>query len=360
LQRAIAQLRVMLFSRSTGFVRLEMRSTSHQARGFVDTVREALGLAVMHWARRKTPISFDDLDKTMAEYEQYLVGYCGRKLTRARVFEIGFGARPFRLVWLYNNGVDVAGCDLDMPLLNGSALDIARKNGIVRAFKSAIRYQISDKAEWNALARAIRARGRRFEFPGERLMVADAAEARIWREFGPADLIYSEDVFEHIPKDNLRRILAHMASSLQPNGIALVRPMVFTGICGGHHLEWFPHTMDRTLANAPILRITEPWEHLRKNRHKAGTYLNGLSLAEYVALFLERFDILEQKVMRPDLGREFMTEEIRAELLNYDDSELYSNSVLFVLRPKRLRAGSVGNSHNPVGGRVGPITASGP
>jgi hypothetical protein len=311
-----------------------MRSSSYQRRPFFDTVREGLGLAVMHWSRRKRPISFDTLDEAMAEYNSYLVRYGRSGVKEARVLEIGFGARPFRLIWLYNNGVDVTGFDLDVPLLTGSLIQIARKNGMVRALKSAIRYHLSDKAEWKSLAGAIETRGRKFTVPAERLIAADASDSKAWSELGPIDFVYSEDVFEHIPIDSLRRIVGYMADSLKPDGIALIRPMIFTGICGGHHLEWFPHTMERGSGNRPTQRVTEPWEHLRKNRHRAGTYLNGLSRAEYVSLFLERFEILEQRVMRPGLGREYMTDEIRAELCSYSDDELFSNNVLFVLRPK--------------------------
>jgi SAM-dependent methyltransferase len=280
------------------------------------------------------PISFETLDETMAEYNAYLVRYGRLGLEQARVLEIGFGARPFRLIWLYNNGVDVTGFDLDMPLLTGSLIQIARKNGMVRALKSAVRYHISDKAEWKSLACAIETRGGKLRIPAERLIVADASDPKAWSELGSVDFVYSEDVFEHIPRDSLARLVGYVADSLKPDGIALVRPMIFTGICGGHHLEWSPHTMDHRSGNRPIQRVTEPWEHLRKNRHRAGTYLNGLSRAEYVSLFLERFEILEQRVMRPDLGREYMTDQIRTELCGYSDDELFSNSVLFVLRPK--------------------------
>jgi hypothetical protein len=311
-----------------------MRSSSYQRRPFFDTVREGLGLAAMHWARRKTPISFETLDETMAEYNTYLARHGRPGLEQARVLEIGFGARPFRLIWLYNNGVDVTGFDLDMPLLIGSLIQIARKNGMGRALKSAVRYHLSDRAEWKSLAGAIETRGRKFRIPAERLIAADASDPKAWSKLGPIDFVYSEDVFEHIPTDSLRRIVGYMADSLKPDGIALIRPMIFTGICGGHHLEWFPHTMERGSGNRPTQRVTEPWEHLRKNRHRAGTYLNGLSRAEYVSLFLERFEILEQRVMRPGLGREYMTDEIRAELCSYSDDELFSNNVLFVLRPK--------------------------
>jgi hypothetical protein len=140
-----------------------MRTSSHQNRALFDMVREAVGLFALHWARRNSPISFDALDATIAEYNSHLSRYGRPKLDQLRVLEIGFGARPFRLTWLYNNGIDVVGVDLDRPLIKptrDSVIEIARNNGTARALKSALRYYLSDKTEWRALARAIEVRGR--------------------------------------------------------------------------------------------------------------------------------------------------------------------------------------------------------
>jgi SAM-dependent methyltransferase len=160
-------------------------------------------------------------------------------------------------------------------------------------------------------------------------MVADAASTGFWEEAGSFDFIYSEDVFEHVPQKDLSVLVERMASALRPNGLALIRPMVFTGICGGHHLEWFPHTLEQQIS-----RRTEPWEHLRQNRSPANTYLNRLTRRDYVDIFQSHFRILENETMRPNLGEQFMTSQIRAELSQYGDDELFSNSVLFVLEPK--------------------------
>jgi len=121
-----------------------------------------------------------------------------------------------------------------------------------------------------------------------------------------------------------------MADSMAPDGVAYVKPLVYTGICGGHHVEWYPHTFNR-----PMNRLTEPWEHLRKNRHPANTYLNKFSLASYRKLFSMHFDILEETCAKPNLGSQFMTPEIRLELSHYSDEELFSNGVIFLLRPRR-------------------------
>jgi SAM-dependent methyltransferase len=298
-----------------------------------DKLREGIGLALMHLQARHK-IDFSVLDASVQEYDKTLLR-CGRSpLRESRVLEIGFGARPYRLVWLHNSGVQIWGVDLDKPLLRmspDSFLKIKRQNGAERALKSAIRYCISDAHQWRQVAAELSRRGRSFCIPEERLMVADAANPGFWAKAGYFDFIYSEDVFEHIPREDLSALLGWMASALRPNGIALIRPMVFTGICGGHHLEWFPHTHELQMS-----RRTEPWEHLRKGRFPANTYLNRLTRKDYVDVFEKHFRILENEAMQPNLGEQFMTSQIRAELSEYGDDELFSNSVRFVLEPKQL------------------------
>lgn len=294
-------------------------------------LREGIGLAYMHLQGRHG-IDLPSLDACVREYEETLLRHGRTSLRESTVLEIGFGARPLRLVWLYNAGVEIWGVDLDKPLLHVSAnsfLKVMRQNGAERAIKSAIRYYISDAHEWNELAAEVGRRGRSFRIPEERLAVADAASAAFWESTGTFDFIYSEDVFEHVLREDLPVLVERMAGALRPDGIALIRPMVFTGICGGHHLEWYPHTL-----NQRISRRTEPWEHLRQDRFPANTYLNRLRRQEYVDIFEEHFQLLEEEAKAPRLGAQFMTDEIRAELVGYSDYELFSNSVRFILKRK--------------------------
>jgi len=297
-------------------------------------VLEGIGLASMH-LRGRGRIDISRLDACVDEYERTLSRYGRPALRESTVLEIGFGARPYRLVWLYNSGIQILGVDLDKPLLRASPnsfLTVMRKNGLERALKSAIRYCISDAHHWRQLAAEVGRRGRTFRVPEERLTTGDAASTAFWTKAGKFDFVFSEDVFEHIPPRDLRALVQQMASALHPNGLALIRPMVFTGICGGHHLEWYPHTFKQEMK-----RRTEPWEHLRHDRFPANTYLNRLCRKDYVDLFSEHFRILEEEVMISGLGAEFMTDQIRMELSEYTDYELFSNSIRFVLEPKRAR-----------------------
>lgn len=47
------------------------------------------------------------------------------------------------------------------------------------------------------------------------------------------------------------------------------------------------------------------------------------SVARYREVLSSRFEIVEERVRHPDLGRELLYSEIRSELLNYSDDELF-------------------------------------
>jgi hypothetical protein len=265
-----------------------------------------------------------------AEYERLLAKYAGRKLAGARTLEVGFGARPNRLFVMASLDADVVGVDLEKPLLRARPREIAglyRNYGLERTLKSVVRLLLFDWREHCLLARAL---GKPFQISERRLLIGDAVTLPIAQ--GSLDLIYSEDVFEHIPTPQLRNMLARMRTWLQPQGLALIRPNIFTGIMGGHLAEWFAGT----LRKPNLGRRSEPWEHLRKRRFAPNGYVNKLSRADYREIFRTSFEILEERVKTPDLGREYLTPPIAAELSHYPDEELFSNHVMFVLKPLPL------------------------
>src|SRR5579872_375701 len=101
--------------------------------------REALKLLSMRRdaASRRNFIEgiLTQLDGLRSTYERLT----GRSFAEARVFEIGYGAQPFRLIALMSMGIRVKGIDLDMPMLRfspGSLLKIVARNGIERALKT--------------------------------------------------------------------------------------------------------------------------------------------------------------------------------------------------------------------------------
>jgi Methyltransferase domain len=280
---------------------------------------------------RRSPDDFSWVFHDLGHWEQVTKRWGGKPFSRSRVFEIGFGARPYRLLAMQALGADVYGVDAEAPLLTGSIAEyqtILHTNGWERLVKTMVRHVLFDRRERARFQRALLRRGLTPPVPQpRRFLIGDAAECDPPGRF---DVIYSFAVFEHIERSSLERLVPRMADWLDPNGLALITPDVFTGFHGGHLLEW-----DADILDIAIERRSEPWEHLRQRRYHANTTLNELTRGEYEALFSAHFHILE--VIDPPRGRatEFLTPEIRAELSDYTDEDLLDENPLYVLRPRR-------------------------
>ncbi len=267
-----------------------------------------------------------ELRELTAIYEKY----AARPALEARIFEIGYGARPLRLLALHSMGFQVEGIDLDLPMVRWSLrrlLAILKTNGAERAAKTAIRNLLFDRREQRALATVLAKHGHTLRLD-PRLLTGDALRF----DFGGSgyDLIYSFDVFEHIPRADVAALTARMAGGLAPGGLAVIAPLIYTGIAGGHLPEWFPYTATLTTPKA-----TRPWEHLRDAPRVADVYLNQLTRNDYRAIFSAHFEIVEELDRTPDLGRQWLTPETRRELAAWSDEDLFSNSIWFVLRSRR-------------------------
>jgi hypothetical protein len=276
--------------------------------------------------------NFETLFANIDEYDAFLREHAGIALCDGQILEIGFGAKPYRQMILHSMNVDASGVDAEMPMLSGHPTElftIIKQNGIERAAKSMLRHIFFDGSERGALSSAIRQRGFTPRLDTSRLIVEDAGDLEI--QPSSLDLIFSEDVFEHIERVTLDRLVPRMAEWLRPHGLALIRPNVFTGIVGGHLLEW--RSLER--GEEPLdQRRSNPWEHLRRRRFAPNTYLNEMTRAEYRELFGRSFEILEERVTQPDLGREYLDEGTRRDLSGWSEDELFSNQTLFVLRPR--------------------------
>lgn len=286
------------------------------------------------------------LQANIDEYRNHLRRYSIKSLEQADILEIGFGARPLRMIALSSMGYSVRGVDIDQPILRGTPAEfmaVLRRNGYQRLLKSMVRHYLFDWQDRSALSKWLAGAGYRYRIDRERFIVGSVVAPELLTKVAPSsqDFIFAEDAFEHIPPDDLRTALARMHAWLRPNGIVFVRFTLFTGITGGHLVEWYPHLVDQDMP-----RTTAPWEHLRANRVVADTYLNKLRLHEYRSMIGERFEILSQGVSNPGLGRARLSPEIRAELSQYSEEELLSNEVFFVLSP-RQGAGATEVSRTP-------------
>jgi len=295
----------------------------------VEKLRESVTLLRSHASDRGLGHDFAWIFDDIESYDRLLRENAGVSLSRATALEIGFGARPFRLLALLAAGVDAEGIDAEVPILRGSAREFVAaysSNGPERALKSLVRHVLYDRGERRAFAAALAARGLATPDAPSRFHVVDVADFDPQRRY---DLIFSEDVFEHIPRKTLTPLMGRMAAWLAPGGIALIRPNVFTGITGGHALDW-----RRDSFRKPARRTVEAWDHLRAGRHRPNTYLNQLTRQDYRDLFSSAFTIIDEEVGLPDLGREFLTGAAARDLASWPEEELFSNQVRWVLRPR--------------------------
>jgi ubiquinone/menaquinone biosynthesis C-methylase UbiE len=299
--------------------------------GLREKVREWLGFFERH-RNREGDQEVPTLLADVAEYQALLQRYCGRELRGAEMLEIGFGTQAERMAILTAAGARATGVDIEVPMFDlkpATLRRIYRSNGAERLLKSAGRHLLFDRAAERRLRKAIAEAYPGAGFDHGKLVLGDAADLDL--ADASFDLVTSEDVFEHMTPDSIARTLAGVRRWLKPGAVALIRPNVYTGISGGHLREWSVNAV-RDRPEEP--RQSAPWEHLRGGRFQPNTFLNQLTRADYRAAFESAgFEILEERPRLPELGASLMTPEIRAELSEWPDEELFSNQTLFVLRP---------------------------
>lgn len=274
---------------------------------------------------------WENLEEYREVLARYAAGDC-QTLERNRVLEIGFGARPWRLLTMLSLGIDATGIDLDAPTLGASPtrlLEVLKRNGFERFAKSFVRGAIFDRRDLRKLDQELRTKGAKLDYDAARLVVGNAAESDSF-EAHSFDFVFSEDVFEHIPEEQLRQVSRNIRKWLRPGGIALIRPHVYTGVAGGHDPEFYPHKIKQMIS--PRDRA---WEHLWNPSFQVNTYLNRIRYRDYLAIFEEDFDFVEIDSETGKLGESYLTDEVQAKLNGqFSDEELLMNNVRFLLTPK--------------------------
>jgi len=298
-------------------------------------------IARMHFKRLMSKGGFTHMGENLQAYLDLYAARTGKDLKGAAIMELGYGQRPFRMIVLQSLGHNVIGIDLDASLYKmtpGRIAALVSANGPLRAAKSIGRRILFDGSDYRKLDAYLRSTfGKPLCFDDSSLLTGDLGDPEVWKRAGRKfDFIYSEDVFEHIPPDSLARVIDNMAENLALGGLAVITPMIYTGISGAHDVEWFPHRVDRTDIKRGL-----PWAHLTGDAfNEADTYLNKLTRKDYRTLFARRFDILGETEMLGRLGADHLTDDRRAQLSAYDDDELFSNNVRFVLSARAEGAGN--------------------
>jgi SAM-dependent methyltransferase len=252
----------------------------------------------------------------------------GRRAAESTIVEIGFGARPEMAFAMTAFFKKVVAIDLDAPLLSMADLPaIFRKNGLERGLKSACRHLLFDTRGWKAFHRTLKGKLSGYNPDRVNFVIGNAGTESTWENIGQVDLIFSQDVFEHIAINDLRLVMAEIRKHIAPGGFVMTTPNVYTGIGGGHDTKWYFHRVD-------LNRSAGAWGHLMDSNFKTNTYLNKMTRREYCALFEETgFKVLRDEQLLGRVGEKHLTEEKRKALSAYDDYELFSNRVKFWLEP---------------------------
>jgi SAM-dependent methyltransferase len=295
-----------------------------------DRALENWRLLGVYVRRRNVSGEFDAILSDLSLFQSLLERFSKKSLADARMFEVGFGARAYLLRALQSLGADAWGVDAEVPLLTGKLREfgaILTSNGWERLLKTAVRHALFDRKKEAAFAQALGRIGVSLLPPERhRFLQADAATCD---PPGSFDLLYSIAVFEHMTRQAVEALVPRMATWLRPDGLAVIRVDIFTGLHGGHLREWDEETLQMT-----IPRRSEPWEHLRKKRFVANTTLNEMSRSEYEAIFTRHFRILEILEAPRGHAPDWLSPEIRMELSDYSDQDLLDALPTFVMRPR--------------------------
>lgn len=261
-------------------------------------------------------------------YHRELISYYdkyagGRPLTEARILDLGCGQTATQTALFTADGATATGIDIEIPTFSmgpGTFVRTLRRNGPERAFKSLARHVLFDGRLFRDLSKEY---GKKVSFDKLDVRVMDATAM----EFADStfDFVDSMAVFEHISE--VPAAVRELNRVLKPGGIAVITPHLFPSLSGGHNLEWlWPDEQ----AGVNV----EPWDHLRKNAHPAGAYMNHMKLAEYREHFHAGLDIVDEKIVVE--GERYLTPALEAELgaKGYAREDLLTRTITFFARKK--------------------------
>lgn len=243
-----------------------------------------------------------------------------------RILDLGCGKMyPFSYI-SRRNGFNVMG--LDAQYVSESPLKyfgIARKNGLKVASKTFVRDMLFCRSFRAILNEACDAGRKNW---GSAQFICGFAEELPYED-NYFDIVYSNDVFEHIM--HVPKALAECVRVVKLDGIIYIRVHLFSSLSGSHHPKWFHPDTD------PPDDI-EPWFHLHEVRlddlFRLDYGLNRLRLAEFREIFAKMTDVIEEFTDLKE-GRAFLNDKERAELCDYSEEELLTSRVAFMARKKQ-------------------------
>lgn len=294
------------------------RSYTSTGGGLARTVREFADLyRGIRAAARQVP---EDVRRQMEQtrlLEETYQRLTGRPLRGLTMVEIGSG-QSLRQATCFAVHNRVIATDLDMyadGLDVRAYLEVAKRNGLKRAIKTAGLRVVGNDRAFNRLQRG--ALGvRRLPRPEFRQMDA----TKLGFEDASIDVVYSFHVFEHLPDP--AAVLKDAMRVLRPGGMLFTHLHLYTSDSGCHDLR---------IIRGDHSEIGH-WPHLRESERskvRNAAYLNRITLAEWTALFDRAFGRYDLRTIRDDDLRPEL-ERLRGagELSGLGDDELLTRNLV--------------------------------
>jgi SAM-dependent methyltransferase len=160
-----------------------------------------------------------------------------------------------------------------------------------------------------------------------RFVVHDSDEREYALDSGRFDLVCSNAVLEHV--GDIGAVASEIARVMAPGAVLWALIHNYYSLSGGHHLDWArPSERPRT--------VVPPWDHLRGNTHPAHVYLNKARPEEFREAFGRYLRVAdfagvdEHHEPGPLEGEDYLTPEVRADLVDYDNRTLLTRAYLLV------------------------------
>ena len=237
------------------------------------------------------------------------------EMDQLRVLDIGCGDRAPVALLFAAHGAEVSAIDL-LPVRLGGRRPLMP---ILMLFESgpaaAMRLLVRDLAHtyfyWRELSLLA---GRDLPFSAVDLYEMDAEKLLFTDE--SFDVVVSSAVWEHIR--DVRAATREVNRVLRPGGRAVIQAAHFPSLGGGHHAEW--HSLDPNNA-----RTVRPWDHVRAGALPLPLFCNRWRAEQFREVFESELNLQDWELGKPE-GHAFLTDELRAELGDYDDQELLVSS----------------------------------
>lgn len=272
--------------------------------------------------RQQIDESMTALLELVKESEQRMQRQLGKKVEQLRILEIGPGQGLERARYFGRKNT-VMGMDLDVIPVGfdpRSYLRMWQENGAGRVVKSVGRQMLIGQANAQAWASLLGVE----TFKNPTIIHGNICEEP--PSIGQFDVIMSWSVFEHLPKPE--QALQNVINLLKPGGVFYLSLHLYTSNNGHHDIRAFTGNEDQL----PL------WAHLRPSTQAAiapSSYLNQWRLAQWRELFTamtpQHLEILEA-FESYDRFQPQMTEQLRTELAEYTDEELYTINAVYTWR----------------------------